>query len=387
MPAAAPRFTLSVPRIAPSEGDGEAGHTLYCVDVVEDVSGLCWSVQRRYSEFDDLRRSMEGDEEVAPLVFPPKRWFWNTDPGVLEERRQGLELWLLESLRGSQPDAQQELHDFIDASRRLVESGAGAERRADKSLAKLRKAWARLSPRATPGVTTQLHVLASTGQAERLRNVVREVCGGNDWLDVRESEAVHAFDPAKGGGGGAVIAAQPTQHVVDDGGAVTLSLPPELPGPRGAVDASTEVGGSDLHEVLAMAMVMAGPSQPSSRGAAGRRPIGTLDAADPSGRTAFHLACGSGHRECVRVLVLAGCSTSLLDTDGQTGWQWASQPPAQPKVLKELTAMAKRQGEKSALGIEMALAAADGGGSGVTARKSRHKTTSTSAGRQERAVV
>ena len=184
--------------------------------------------------------------------------------------------------------------------------------------------------------------------------------------------------------GGPVLAEQPPEHVVDDGGGVTLALPPEHSGPAGAVDASTEaLPGSDRHAELALALVQ---PEPSNRGLAGLsaaagRPLGSLDAADPSGRTAFHLACGSGHRECVRVLVLAGCSTSLLDTAGQTGWQWASQPPTQPKVLKELEAMAKQQGEKSALGIEMVLAAA--GGAAPAARTSRRKA----AGRQARAVV
>eukprot|EP01047_Picozoa_sp_COSAG01_P050593 COSAG01_NODE_5128_length_4469_cov_4.067506_2_plen_1140_part_00 len=44
-----------------------------------------------------------------------------------------------------------------------------------------------------------------------------------------------------------------------------------------------------------------------------------------SGSTAFHFACASGHTDVVEALVHAGCDTSLLSSEGQTGREMAVQ--------------------------------------------------------------
>ncbi len=91
--ACAASFTVSIPYSSPS---GDAGHTIYSIDVLEDDLGLAYTVGRRFSEFDALRERLALEADEAPLSssFPPKKWFWNMAPEVVEERRQQLEVWL-----------------------------------------------------------------------------------------------------------------------------------------------------------------------------------------------------------------------------------------------------------------------------------------------------
>jgi ankyrin repeat protein len=60
-----------------------------------------------------------------------------------------------------------------------------------------------------------------------------------------------------------------------------------------------------------------------------------LDATTPDGATAFHAACGHNQPECVAALVELGCDTSIKDTNGWTGKQWA-EPRGHAAVLDVL---------------------------------------------------
>jgi len=416
MPSAGrPRFAVSIPYSSPS---GDQGHTIYSIDVIEDTLGIAYTCGRRFSEFDALRErlALEADETPLTSAFPPKKWFWNMEPGLVEERRQQLEVWLQEAfalLLAASSDAaagvagaaaptagpeqneelESQLLEFIEAAAHLAQ--VEAERRA----AKLRRAWARLQVPATRGPTTRLHVLASGGQAELLRNALKELRGGHDWLPTPSNSHYqhHLTQQGQGPGGSApapapaavVTAYDPKEEdrivgllgpasnpaessvlLTEDGEGTRETLP--LPGERlledngshshSAVDSSTEVEvvvgaaagvianvhvahgePTNLHAVLAQALGQQRAPQQEGQQARAARPLGTLDGGDASGRTAFHLACGAGHRECVRALVLAGCRTELVDEKGLTGWDWAAAPPTQSSVVRELAGLAKHQ--------------------------------------------
>jgi hypothetical protein len=355
--ACAASFTVSIPYSSPS---GDAGHTIYSIDVLEDDLGLAYTVGRRFSEFDALRERLALEADEAPLSssFPPKKWFWNMAPEVVEERRQQLEVWLQEAFllvaSGAQPELEDPLLEFIDARARLEEIEA------ERHAAKLRKIWTKMQRPAVCGPNTRLHLFAGAGQAELLRNALREIRGDHDWLptvDQSRNSAPTAYDPAEEDRIVGLLDARsnPDEASVlraEDGATLdTLPLPAEraaLPattavGTVGVVDRSMEVAVSGLHSELALALRASSAALQRDTG----RPLGTLDAGDSNGRTAFVLACGAGHRECVRALVLAGCSTELVDNDGMTGWDWAATPPGQPVVLQELERLAEhRRGQE-----------------------------------------
>ncbi|CAH1796405.1 unnamed protein product [Owenia fusiformis] len=81
---------VAIPRFRRVEEDGDKGsYTVYCVDVY--VNGRQHSVEKRYSEFEDLHKHLK--RTIRPPVFPPKK-FQNWNPKVLEKRKQGLEEYL-----------------------------------------------------------------------------------------------------------------------------------------------------------------------------------------------------------------------------------------------------------------------------------------------------
>ncbi|XP_076676952.1 sorting nexin-24 isoform X2 [Andrena cerasifolii] len=70
---------------------------VYCIEVLETGSGSRYFVERRYSEFSALHRTLKkGNTDIAP--FPPKR-VRNSQPKVLEQRRAALELYVQKMLR------------------------------------------------------------------------------------------------------------------------------------------------------------------------------------------------------------------------------------------------------------------------------------------------
>ncbi|EZA47274.1 sorting nexin-24 [Ooceraea biroi] len=70
---------------------------VYCIEVLESKTGTRHFIERRYSEFSALHRTLKKDNsEIAP--FPPKR-VRNSQPKVLEQRRAALELYIQKMLR------------------------------------------------------------------------------------------------------------------------------------------------------------------------------------------------------------------------------------------------------------------------------------------------
>lgn len=70
---------------------------VYCVEVFEGSTGARYFIERRYSEFSALHRTLKKDNlDIAP--FPPKR-VRNSQPKVLEQRRAALELYIQKMLR------------------------------------------------------------------------------------------------------------------------------------------------------------------------------------------------------------------------------------------------------------------------------------------------
>ncbi|XP_076623622.1 sorting nexin-24 [Colletes latitarsis] len=70
---------------------------VYCIEVLESESGTRYFIERRYSEFSALHRTLKKENaDIAP--FPPKR-VRNSQPKVLEQRRAALELYVQKMLR------------------------------------------------------------------------------------------------------------------------------------------------------------------------------------------------------------------------------------------------------------------------------------------------
>ncbi|XP_076177234.1 sorting nexin-24 [Ptiloglossa arizonensis] len=70
---------------------------VYCVEVLESESGTRYFIERRYSEFSALHRTLK-KENVDTAPFPPKR-VRNSQPKVLEQRRAALELYIQKMIR------------------------------------------------------------------------------------------------------------------------------------------------------------------------------------------------------------------------------------------------------------------------------------------------
>ncbi|XP_076237478.1 sorting nexin-24 [Calliopsis andreniformis] len=70
---------------------------VYCIEVSESESGSRYFIEKRYSEFSALHRTLK-KENADIASFPPKR-VRNSQPKVLEQRRVALELYLQKMLR------------------------------------------------------------------------------------------------------------------------------------------------------------------------------------------------------------------------------------------------------------------------------------------------
>eukprot|EP01045_Picozoa_sp_COSAG04_P009649 COSAG04_NODE_566_length_12556_cov_6.540018_3_plen_372_part_00 len=369
MPAKRPRLSVTVPYASAS---GDEGHTVYSIDVSEASYALAWTVARRFSEFDFLRQQLDQESDAAPLTsaFPPKRWFWNMDPEVVEERRTQLEAWLREAFVNAAAETAPLLLEFVDAPAQLER--AEAERQA----AALRAKWAkRKVPAARGAATTQLHTHASTGQTARLLHTLREARGENDWL--QQSPAVFEPNP---------VSAAPRRPELEPEAEPALDMTLGLPAER--LDGRQPEPEPDRRLLAAIDQISSGGRAGTAGSAASSAALGTLDGGDPSGRTAFHLACAAGHRECVRALVQAGCRTELVDAEGRTGWEWALAPLRQREVLDELSDLAQEGAEEEGtaqrrrlLRMEaqvMALDAAAGGGGRRRKKRGRGRAVSSS---------
>ena len=66
-----------------------------------------------------------------------------------------------------------------------------------------------------------------------------------------------------------------------------------------------------------------------------------VDAVDPTGRTAFHYACGLDQAECAEALARTGCDVGLKTTAGETGQQRA-EAQGSKDVLRRLRALARQ---------------------------------------------
>ncbi|GAB1605231.1 sorting nexin-24-like [Argonauta hians] len=80
---------VSIPSFRKVEGENDRSYTVFYVQVW--MSGRYNSVERRYTEFEDLHKRLK--KLIATPEFPPKKMLkWN--PKVLEQRRQRLQLYI-----------------------------------------------------------------------------------------------------------------------------------------------------------------------------------------------------------------------------------------------------------------------------------------------------
>merc|ERR1719433_315145 len=94
-PFCAPNVVL--PANAITERDGI---TFFAVEVTPARGSAPWSVQRRYTDFVELRTGLGLAEDSLPgSRFPPKLLMFRWLGDRLEARRAGLEAWLLAVLR------------------------------------------------------------------------------------------------------------------------------------------------------------------------------------------------------------------------------------------------------------------------------------------------
>lgn len=70
---------------------------VYCIEVLEPETGTRYYIERRYSQFSALHRTLK-KENADIASFPPKR-VRNSQPKVLEQRRAALELYVQKMLR------------------------------------------------------------------------------------------------------------------------------------------------------------------------------------------------------------------------------------------------------------------------------------------------
>lgn len=69
-------------------------YAVYCIHVALK-SGLKWIVERRYSQFRDLRKEInQVRPDLKVLVFPKKNWFFNLSKAALTHRLTQLNQYL-----------------------------------------------------------------------------------------------------------------------------------------------------------------------------------------------------------------------------------------------------------------------------------------------------
>lgn len=99
--------------VAISEAETDANSVTY-YNVNVNVGGVTWSVRKRYREFLELHKKLVHEHTVTRDILPGKKMIGNKDPGFVERRRVGLEIYLqtvLSFLQKSMPD---ELFEFLE---------------------------------------------------------------------------------------------------------------------------------------------------------------------------------------------------------------------------------------------------------------------------------
>lgn len=86
-------------------------YTVYCIELF--VSGKCFKIDRRYSEFYELHRKLLKKKTYQLGTLPPKK-LKNLNQKLIEQRRTSLESYLQQTLRTVGLDKTVELNEFLN---------------------------------------------------------------------------------------------------------------------------------------------------------------------------------------------------------------------------------------------------------------------------------
>jgi hypothetical protein len=77
------------------EYDGTV-YAVYCIHV-SLKSGFKWVIERRYTQFRELRKEINKIKpDLKSIPFPQKNWFWNLSKSALKQRQEVLNTYLSE---------------------------------------------------------------------------------------------------------------------------------------------------------------------------------------------------------------------------------------------------------------------------------------------------
>ncbi|KAH8335937.1 hypothetical protein KR074_008536, partial [Drosophila pseudoananassae] len=89
-------FLITIPQVKLEKGQRSRSHYAYEIHITMRERLDHWTLYRRYSEFDKLHKSLLRTHPVVKSVeFPPKKHFGNMNLVFVEERRQQLQIYLL----------------------------------------------------------------------------------------------------------------------------------------------------------------------------------------------------------------------------------------------------------------------------------------------------
>lgn len=94
----AANFLITIPRckLLTGAGEGGSGHYAYEIHITMRQNLEHWSLLRRYSDFHKLHQGLLRTHPIVSTVtFPPKKCFGNMQPQFVDERRQQLQIYLL----------------------------------------------------------------------------------------------------------------------------------------------------------------------------------------------------------------------------------------------------------------------------------------------------
>lgn len=327
----------------------ERGNSAFKVAVREKAYALAWRLERQWQAFTELRQGLQEAGVLVDCKFPAAARWTENNSAALSRQAPELHTWLRLALRstpsGSSGAAQ--MLQFLGADERIAK--AQAQRMAAHKLELLECQWANVSepavacavpsslggqPSDTSATTTRLHRLASCGEHQKLRAVLRSQSGQDDWLLIPPAgPAPHTVRP---GYRTPVDAAGARQVASSRGNHSYL--------PKHKDDRGVELG---LADILAADITFHPALEPEPEG------VLALNEVDGRGWTAYHHACAAGHNECVLALLCAGCGTTHLtplggSLGGKSGWDLAIGPPAHLSVLTLLESVAAgKHGDKS----------------------------------------
>ncbi|XP_063227253.1 sorting nexin-16 [Bacillus rossius redtenbacheri] len=105
---------FSIPIVGYEIMEERARFTVYKLRVENQLTGDCWFVYRRYTDFVRLLCKLKNDFPGVKLSLPKKRWFRdNFDSRFLEERIQGLQAFVNDILQSSHLSACLAVKDFF----------------------------------------------------------------------------------------------------------------------------------------------------------------------------------------------------------------------------------------------------------------------------------